>query len=484
MKVSVLNFAKPSRQLGYLCAFLVAVTFSMPALAQFFNHGVDVGKVCPNATKVGDLATCFLGVVNTDDLGDDINVTEFFDVVDPGMGGFNLRNPLCTSGAPPCNLPISSITGNEPTTTICSELNQPSCEFIEGPITDDPQRTVVEINGVKAVTCNTAPPETPIEEAPLGLVFPCTMHGSGVPPVEGGSGFGLVVTSEYTVPVDSPDPLDDQGFVTVEDLCNISLIGCTFEPQTQTFGAAVSLFAPSIDVAKTAAAIAKVGDEITYTIGFTDTSTGNDFPGFENCTGNDPLLGGNLGAFTAGVTRNFTYTAQGGDPNPLLNTVTITCGVDGFDNIVANSDSHSVVLFGPSVELTKTCTPDPVLPDETIEWTITVNNTGNTDLNCLVDDPTAGFVDEPVTVVAGGSEVLNASRIVGLGDAPSISNTATVSCPIPGFDNEVTDSATAECAVGDDVGVPMLSDWARWLLVLMMLGAGLLLINRYSQRLR
>ena len=84
MKVSVLNLAIPFRQLGYLSAFLVAVTFSVPALAQNSQHGVDVGKVCPNATKVGDVATCYLAVQNKDDLGDDINVVEFWDVVDPG----------------------------------------------------------------------------------------------------------------------------------------------------------------------------------------------------------------------------------------------------------------------------------------------------------------------------------------------------------------------------------------------------------------
>ena len=55
MKVPVLNLAIPFRQLGYLCAFLVAMTFSLSALAQQPQHGVDVGKVCPNATKVGDV---------------------------------------------------------------------------------------------------------------------------------------------------------------------------------------------------------------------------------------------------------------------------------------------------------------------------------------------------------------------------------------------------------------------------------------------
>lgn len=534
MKSSVLNIAVPSRQLGYLCALLVAMTFSVPALAQ--THGVDVGKSCPNATKVGDLATCGLGVVNSDDFGDDLIVNQFWDVVDPG--GDDFRNPAVG------NLPIIFVN--------------------------------------EGVTCVSAPVDP--DTAPLGLIFPCTIPGSGVPQ-EGGSGLGLVVRSEYVVPVGSQDPLLDQGFVVVQDACNIEPIGCSPQEQTQSFGAAVSLFVPSIDVTKTSTDVAKVGDEITYTIGFTDTTTGTGFPGFENCTGNDPLLGGDLGAFVEGVTRDFTYTVQVGDPDPLLNTATISCGVIGFDNIVANTASHSVDLIGPSILVTKTgpaqakvgdeitytigfidtiadgsldtctgndpllggdlgvfvegvtrdfpytiqvgdpdplvntvtitcgvigfdnevsdfddhsmdliapsvdlvkaCSPNPVFVGGTIDWAITVNNDGDTDLVCLVNDPTAGFIAEPLTLAAGSSDVLNASRTVELADIPSISNTATVSCAIAGYDNEITDSMTVECDVFDnEIGVPTLSEGSRWLLILMMLGAGFLLLNRYSQRLR
>jgi hypothetical protein len=156
---------------------------------------------------------------------------------------------------------------------------------------------------------------------------------------------------------------------------------------------------------------------------------------------------GPLGVFLPGVPRDFLYTVQVGDPNPLPNTATITCDVEGFDNQASGIGRHSVDLIDPSVDLTKECRPDPVTPGETIEWAITVNNDGDTDLNCLVNDPTAGFLDEPVTVVSGGSETLNASRTVEASDAPVISNTATVDCSIEGFDNEVNDEATADCEV-------------------------------------
>ncbi len=92
------NFAMLPRQLGYLCAFLVAVMFSMPAVAQ--NHAVGVGKNCPTATKVGDLASCTLTVTNRDQNGDTLTVNEFWDVVgDPVL----FRNPAVG------NLPITAV---------------------------------------------------------------------------------------------------------------------------------------------------------------------------------------------------------------------------------------------------------------------------------------------------------------------------------------------------------------------------------------
>jgi len=239
----------------------------------------------------------------------------------------------------------------------------------------------------------------------------------------------------YTVKVDDPRPLPNTATITCDVTGSASDVS-DFDNHS------VTVIDPSINVTKTGPDTAKVGDEITYTIGFTDTGTGT----LGECTGSDTLLG-DLGVFVDGVTRDFLRTALVTDPNPLPNTATITCDVEGFDNQASGSDGHSVDLIDPSVDLTKECRPDPVNVDETIEWAITVNNTGDIDLDCVVNDPTAGFVDEPVMVAAGGSETLNASRTVVIGDAPVISNTATVSCPIPGFDNEVDASDTADCEV-------------------------------------
>jgi hypothetical protein len=246
---------------------------------------------------------------------------------------------------------------------------------------------------------------------------------------------GVTRDFPYTVQVSDPDPLLNTATIT----CDVE----GFDNQASDSAShSVDLIDPSIDVTKTGPDSAKVGDEITYTIGFTNTGSGT----LGTCTGNDDVLGP-LGVFLPGVTRNFLYIVQVGDLDPLVNIATITCDVEGFDNQASDSASHSVDLIDPSVALAKECTPDPVAVGATINWAITVNNTGDINLNCVVNDSTAGYIDEPVAVAAGGSQTLNASETVEAGDAPTISNTATVDCPIAGFDNSVNDEASADCEV-------------------------------------
>ena len=476
-------------QLLVSLALTVGVAISGPVMAQ--DHGVGVGKSCPEPSKTGDEARCRLVVRNEDDFGDTIEVLEFWDIVDPG-GPNEFRNPAVG------NLPIIEVSGG--------------------------------------VTCADDP------DAPIGLTFPCLMPGA---PGEGGSNEFVRVESAYIVPASATDPLLDQGNVIVRDLCDVQPVGCNPNPQQQQFGAAVSLFFPSIDVSKTGPEQAKVGDTVTYTIGFEDTSTGTGFPGFTVCTGTDTVLG-ELGEFMPGVPREFDYTVQAGDPSPLDNTATISCGIHDFDNIISDSDSHSLNTFEPSVSVTKTgpglakagdtvtytinlsntgsantpdlsctandslvgpladfgfgdntyeytipadaegpivnevtvicdidgfdnqvgdddshsldlidpsvsltkiCQPDPVEVGEVIEWLITVTNTGDVQLDCLVNDPEAGIVDEALVLQPDDVESLDASRIVTEADLPLISNTASVMCDVFGFDNQVEDSDTADCEV-------------------------------------
>ena len=109
------------------------------------------------------------------------------------------------------------------------------------------------------------------------------------------------VTSLYTVQGGDADPLPNTATITcaVEGFDNTA---------SDSDDHSVDLIAPAIEVTKTGPAVAKVGDEITYTIGFTALSDG-DLLG--ECTGNDPLLGGDLGVFVSGQPRDFTVHGTG-----------------------------------------------------------------------------------------------------------------------------------------------------------------------------
>src|SRR5204863_4095154 len=121
----------------------------------------------------------------------------------------------------------------------------------------------------------------------------------------------------------------------------------------------VDLFQPSVTIDKTADATSKVGDSVNYTIVVTNTSS-SDSPNLV-CDVNDTLLGSiatgvNL-ASGASATYHPSRTTLAADPDPLVNTATVTCSPVGFPNILSAHDDASVDLFQPSVAVAKTSDP-------------------------------------------------------------------------------------------------------------------------------
>ena len=77
------------------------------------------------------------------------------------------------------------------------------------------------------------------------------------------------------------------------------------------------------------------------------------------------------------ATAVVSYTPQAGDPDPLTNTV--TASGNGADSGVEASDEASCttdIEHEPGIDVTKSC-PESVPFGEDIEYTITVENTGN-----------------------------------------------------------------------------------------------------------
>lgn len=249
---------------------------------------------------------------------------------------------------------------------------------------------------------------------------------------------------EYTIQAGDPDPL-------------VNTVTVHYHPDgfpndiTDTASHETNLFQPSITIDKTGDALSKVGDLVNYTITVDNTSS-EDSPNL-TCTITDPLLGidvtVNLAWDAADHVINASRTVQSGDPDPLINTASVTCTVDGFGNVVGPvSDSHSTELFQPSVVVTKDG-PASAEVGETITYNFTVNNTGSSDGPDLVLDSVTDTVLGDLTAAAtaagcgtlasGASCNFTVDYTVGVDDPNPLVNVITVHYHPEGFPNDISD---------------------------------------------
>jgi uncharacterized repeat protein (TIGR01451 family) len=84
------------------------------------------------------------------------------------------------------------------------------------------------------------------------------------------------------------------------------------------------------------------------------------------------------------------YTVQAGDPDPLVNMATVSSDADDPD-LSNNEATWTVDILHPAIDVSKSC-PQYAHEGDTISYTITVENTGDTPLsNVMVSDPLLGF---------------------------------------------------------------------------------------------
>ena len=93
------------------------------------------------------------------------------------------------------------------------------------------------------------------------------------------------------------------------------------------------------------------------------------------------------------ATAVVSYTPQAGDPDPLTNTVTATgTGADSGAEASDDASCTTDITHEPGIDVTKSC-PESVPFGEDIEYTITVENTGNEPLvGVTVDDTLLGDI--------------------------------------------------------------------------------------------
>ncbi len=217
-----------------------------------------------------------------------------------------------------------------------------------------------------------------------------------------------------------------------------------------------------IDVSKTGPSISKVGDTPTYTYTITNHSIATMYlqSVTDNVIGNlqTQAEAANCGTLVpqASCTFTATYTVLVTDPNPLVNTVTATYNdQQSFTgNQVTGTAEFSVPLFAPSVSVAKTGT-SLAMVGETATYNFTISNDGSANSPALqLVTPTGGVVDNVLgdltataaahgctSLAVGASCSFSATRVVEVGDMPSITNTVTVLYHPQGFTNNVTASA-------------------------------------------
>jgi uncharacterized repeat protein (TIGR01451 family) len=191
-------------------------------------------------------------------------------------------------------------------------------------------------------------------------------------------------------------------------------------------------YVSALNVTKTAAAGPySPGDIISYNI--TVCNIGN--MNLTNVTVNDTLLGltdHDIGMLEPGncssVERNYTVSAEDACRGWIKNTVNVsaldTCGITRY-----NETSENVTTtYNASLNVTKTAdTVGPVAPGDTINYTITVCNTGNVTIsNVTINDSLFGTISNS-SLSKGECWILNRTHNVTQADCIGwINNTAQV----------------------------------------------------------
>jgi uncharacterized repeat protein (TIGR01451 family) len=251
------------------------------------------------------------------------------------------------------------------------------------------------------------------------------------------SGDSHDTTASHTFQAGDPDPYTNTATATCSPDGFPNVL-------TKQDSAEVNLFQPSIDFSKTAdVTLSKIGDTANYTLTLDNTSSA-DTPDL-NCEVTDPTLGvDDTFTIASGDSHDTTasHTFQAGDPDPYVNTASVTCSPDGFPNVLTASDDWSVNLFQPSIDFSKTADVTLSKIGHDANYTLTLDNTSSLDtpdLTCEVTDPTLG-VDDTFTVASGDSHDTLASHTFAAGDPDPYENTASVSCSPDGFPNVLTAS--------------------------------------------
>jgi uncharacterized repeat protein (TIGR01451 family) len=163
-------------------------------------------------------------------------------------------------------------------------------------------------------------------------------------------GASCTITYQRLITADDVSPVENTVNVNYNSSEELNGEGVSFEV---TDNHDVELFVPSVRVDKGGPATAQVGDSVTYTFKVKNTSTPGS-PALILDTITDPLIGtltipASCNSLAVGVSCNFTAarTVLAGDPDPLVNTVTVHYHPLGFPNDIVDTDDHRIDIVIP-----------------------------------------------------------------------------------------------------------------------------------------
>jgi uncharacterized repeat protein (TIGR01451 family) len=225
----------------------------------------------------------------------------------------------------------------------------------------------------------------------------------------------------------------------------------------------VVIVAPAITVTLDATPLSKPTDQVTYTI--TVCNTGPVPVSRNSVTGT--VIGDETTLFPTTLapgqcaTVVLNRTVQANDPNPLI--VTVTATYSGITQQATASSTDSTDLFYPGVDVTKSCSPDPISVGQVEACVINVSNTstGTTPpalTNGTIVDSLSGNLlaaGNPAvtsntcttTLATGASCSITTARTVLASDVSPLVNTVVVHYNPDGFPNSIDDSASAQVTI-------------------------------------
>ena len=240
-----------------------------------------------------------------------------------------------------------------------------------------------------------------------------------------------------------------------EDIENTASVSATDEAGgtvSDTDTAFVDVINPYINVVKTAdPTVVNDGDTVTYTITVENTGDSNlinvavadHLPG---CILSGPVGDThNLGVLDPDETWTYTCSVTAGSQD-IVNTATVTAA-DQAGGTLNDSDTITVTVIDPGIDIVKTADPAVVNAGDTVNFTITVENTSDSDLTnvsvedhlpgCTLTGPTgdthnAGVLDPDETwtytcsITAGSEDIENTASVSATDEAGgTVSDTDT-----------------------------------------------------------